>query len=428
MDLNVEAGRHYSARQKEIRKRTFWACFVVDRLISYTCNKPFTVSFTSPSLQLPCSDNAFAFDEVHAGITVEDLALHANQVSQLGIMPFFITMVGLWAEMASLHVSGGRRSSRYGPHAPESDFYKTAHAIEKFSWNLPASLYWSPQNYKLHQFTGQAQAFVNLNFMLHHSNCVMHQEYLPQLDTQYSLDLPLSSTDSTAYDTAGISLDSIDKPLITTCTAAINAITEMAFLLHAGSEKDRSLLQSIPAATAILTASAVHLWILWTQTCDACPKDEAMDKAFKLRLIIKSWTPQWRVANAWVETLEMLYNLYVYSYGKVIETDFDFEFCWNLPNDDMAGDEATADNMSTVHHRLYDKIRSILVNPLLETDVKKRNLRIYCRSLSLWQHMWAYAPIDGVEDGSFGDLGNFMADPGAEILDMPSLNVRSGNI
>jgi Fungal specific transcription factor domain len=437
--LNVEARQRYSPRQKEIRRRTFWACFVVDRLISYSCNKPFTLSFQSAQIQLPCPDNIFAFDEAYTGLLVKELPLHSNQVSQLGIMPFFIAAVQLWGDMALLHVSGGRRRSKYGPHVPEGKFYQYRKAIEDFSASLPPSLSWSSQNYKLHQITGQAQAYVNLNFLLHHSKCVMHQEYLPQLDSQYSLGSEIEYT--TTYDAAGISLDHGDDTIIKLCMYSVNTITDMALTLNAGSDKDQALLQSIFAANAILTASAVHLWVLYTQTCDACPKHEALAKAEKLRQVIKSWLPQWRVATAWVETLEMLYKLYVYSYGKVVESDLD---CWDMGTDEIndrpevsgeAIDESgghpiisDADNVlepSVAYQRLYDKIRSILVNPLLATDVKKRNLRYFSRTL--WQHMWIFGPTEGFGE-EFFSLENITDQPASALFNMPPLDMSLESI
>ncbi|PMD43537.1 hypothetical protein L207DRAFT_564199 [Hyaloscypha variabilis F] len=435
LNLNVEGSQRLSPRQKEVRRRTFWACFVVDRLISYSCNKPFAISFDSAQIQLPCSANAFAFDEISTGPSVKDLALHANQVSQLGIMPFLITMVQLWGDMAFLHVSGGRRRSKFGPHSPESEFYRYEKAIDDFSSSLPPSLSWSPQNYKLHQVTGQAQAFVNLNFLLHHSKCVMHQEYLPQLDSQYSLNSEVNY--ATSFDAAGISLDYIDTKIIKTSMNSINTITEIALTLNAGPAKDRELLQSIFAANAILTASAVHLWVLYTQTCDACPKHEALAKAENLRQVIKSWQPQWRVATAWVETLEMLYKLYVYSYGKVVESDLD---CWDMGTDDIndslevvgevtdesGGGPISSDadgipDPSAVCQRLYDKIRSVLVNPLLATDIKQRNLRAYCRTL--WQHVWIYGPTEGFGD-DFSSLDALLGEVGSPLLNMPPLDMN----
>ena len=433
LNLNVEVSQRHTLRQKEVRRRTFWACFVVDRLISYSCNKPFTISFESAQVQLPCPELNFAFDEIFPSISAKDLILHANQVSQIGIMPFFIKLVDLWGNMAFLHVSGGRRRSKHGPNSPESEFYRYRDAIEDFSSSLPQYLSWSPQKYKLHQVTGQAQAFVNFNFLLHHSRCIMHQEYLPQLDSQYSLNSEVNY--ATSFDAAGVSLDYIDKPIIKACISSVNTITDMALTLHTGPEKDRGLLQSIFAANAILTASAVHLWVLYTQTCDACPKHEALAKAEKLRQVIKSWQPQWRVATAWVETLEMLYKLYVYSYGKVVESDLD---CWDMGTDDLNDSlEAVGDitdesgvvasdldgipDPSVVCQRLYDKIRSILVNPLLATDIKQRNLRAYCRTL--WQHVWIYGPTEGFGD-DFSSLDALLGESTSPLLNMPPLDMN----
>jgi Fungal specific transcription factor domain len=432
--LNVEVRQRYSPRQKEIRRRTFWACFVVDRLISYSCNKSFTLSFDSAHVYLPSPEVAFAFDEVLTGLTVERLSLQANQVSQIGIMPYFIAMVRLWGDMALLHVSGGRRLSKHGPHSPESEFYQNEKAIETFSSSLPPTLIWSTQNYKLHQVTGQtAKAYVNLNFLLHHSRCVMHQEYLPQLDSQFSLGSDLDN--ATVFDAAGISLDHNDVTMTKSCIHSIDVITDIALALNAGSEQDRELLQSIFAANAILTAAAVHLWVLYTQTCDACPKHVALAKAEQLRRVIKSWQPRWRVATAWVETLEMLYKLYVYSYGKIVDSDLD---CWDMGADDIrdgsevsgeATDESIcspatdADGMpdpSAVCQRLYDKIRSILVNPLLATEIKNRNLRIYARTL--WQHMWILGPTEGFDD-EFLNLENVMDPSVSGLASMPILDL-----
>lgn len=433
LHLNVEVRQRYSPRQKEIRRRTFWACVVVDRLISYSCNKPFTLSFDLAHVYLPSPEIAFAFDEVLPGLTVERLSLQTNQVSQIGIMPYFIAMVRLWGDMALLHVSGGRRLSKHGPHSPESEFYQYEKTIEDFSSSLPPTLSWSTQNYQLHKVTGHAQTYVNLNFLLHHSQCVMHQEYLPQLDSQFSLSSDLD--DATVFDAAGISLDHNDLTITKSCIYNINVITDMALTLNTGSEQDQELLQSIFAANAILTAAAVHLWVLYTQTCDACPKHVALARAEQLRRVIKSWQPRWRVATAWVETLEMLYKLYVYSYGKIVDSDLD---CWDMGTDDIRDgsevfgevtDESIcppatdADGMpdpSAVCQRLYDKIRSILVNPLLATEIKSRNLRIYARTL--WQHMWILGPTEGFGD-EFLNLENVMDPSVSGLANMPTLGM-----
>jgi hypothetical protein len=186
-------------------------------------------------------------------------------------------MVRLWGDMAIVHLTGGRKRSKFSPNDPAGEFYKCDKAIENFVSGLPPNLSWSARNYKLHQATRQAQAFVIMNFLLHHSRCVMNQEYLPQLDSQYALAVEIDP--ATTYDSAGISLDHIDQRIIAACVDSVNAITDMATMLNSGDEQDREMLQSTFAANALMTASAVHLWILYTQTCDKCPKHVAKAKA-----------------------------------------------------------------------------------------------------------------------------------------------------
>ncbi|OBT96227.2 hypothetical protein VE01_05786 [Pseudogymnoascus verrucosus] len=412
LHLGLEFNQH-SPGQKEVRRRTFWACFVVDRLISYSCNHPFAINQMSALIQLPCPENSFAFEEDYSGPSLDNILQHTNQLSQLGITPFYITMLQLWGNMATLHTSGGRRSSKYAPTDPEGEFYKTAKAIDNFAAALPPSLRWSPQNYKLHQVTGQAQAFVNLNLLLFHSRCVMHQEYLPQLDSQYSL-ATLQVDEAASYDAAGLSLDYSDAPIIECCIDSVHALTDMATMLTQGTEQDQQLLQSPFAANALMTSAAVHLWILYTQTCDKCPKDVAEVNFAKLLDIIRSWQSRWRVACAWAETLEMLRNLYSFSYGTAVTVDFDY---WETGTDEItdsptlveeAGDANGAHtglsdgdgivDPSAIAQRLHDKVKGIMLNPLYATDVKKHNLRVYCRTV--WQHMWnmwSFEPLESFD-------------------------------
>lgn len=414
LHLGLEFNQRHSPGQKEVRRRTFWACFVVDRLISYSCNHPFAIDQMTARVQLPCPENSFAFEEDYSGPYLDNILLHTNQLSQLGIVPFYITMLQLWGNMAILHTSGGRRSSRYSPGDPDGEFYKNEKAIDNFAASLPPSLRWSAQNYRLHQVTGQAQAFVNLNLLLFHSRCVMHQEYLPQLDSQYSL-ATLQVDETASYDAAGLSLDYSDTRIIECCIDSVHVITEMATMLTHGSAQDQQLLQSPFAANAFMTAAAVHLWILYTQTCKKCPKDVAEANFGHLLDIICSWRCRWHVACAWAETLEMLRKLYSFSYGTGVTADFEDD--WDTGTDEITQSptlvEEAADangthpgssdgdgiaDPSTIAQRLHDKVRGILLNPMYATDVKKRNLRVYCRTV--WQHMWhmwSFEPLESFD-------------------------------
>ncbi|KAM0245583.1 hypothetical protein ACHAQJ_010523 [Trichoderma viride] len=408
LQLGSEFNSRHTNQHKEVRRRTFWACFVVDRLVSYSCNRFFAIDMRSVRIQLPCPSNTFAFGETYSGPTLDSIVLYGHQLSQLGILPFYVAMVQLWGDMAMLYKSGGRRQLKEAPTDITGQFYQKEKAVELFTAILPPTLNWSAHNYKLHQVTGQAQAFVNLNFLLLHSKCVMHQEYLPQLDSQYALTLEIDPI--TTFDNAGLSLDHKEPKIINTCIDSAQAITDMATELNNGDQRDRDLLQSTFAANAIITATAIHLWILYTQTCSRCPKHVAKANADQLLQIIKSWQTRWRVASAWVETVEMLYKLYDFSYGSSNPLA---DNGWLQTGINELGESPTLDeevmgqsgeypelsdgdgipDPSTVCQHLFDKVRGILLNPLDPTDVKKQILRMYCKTL--WQYMWSYESIQG---------------------------------
>ncbi|CAK7211293.1 hypothetical protein SBRCBS47491_001074 [Sporothrix bragantina] len=468
--LTQGAPGNLGPRQRETRRRTFWACFVVDRLISYSCHHYFYISLPKPSagggvfygsrgggedIRLPCPDIAFAYDENEPGpwfnefvsssssssSSVDPTGSSHRPLSRISVAPFYMAMFKLWGDMALLHATGGRRRLLHAPSDPAGALYKASSAITDFTARVvPPVLHWSASNYRLHAMTGQAQAFVQFNFLLHHSRCVMNHEYLPQLDMQYysSPSIDTSVDQLLASDAAGLPPNFSDKSLIDPCIDAVNIITEMATALYDGPcdginynseqdiQKSRAVLQSTVAAHAIMTAAAVHLWVIYTQTCDACPKPVARGKFLLLLRIIQSWEPQWPVAAAWGETLGLLYKLYEYSYGTEPVPEFvSLEAEAQTPGSQTSSTtrksinwkdgESTAcrdhqglsygdvlPDPANVGQCLHDKVRSILLHPLHAPEVKRKNLRAF--SQNLWQqHLWLLPGLMGGTNTSLAD-------------------------
>jgi hypothetical protein len=60
--------------EQEIRRRTFWACFILDRYISNGKHRPQMLRVSDLRVQLPVSERAFLFgDRVRTQILTEDL-------------------------------------------------------------------------------------------------------------------------------------------------------------------------------------------------------------------------------------------------------------------------------------------------------------------------------------------------------------------
>lgn len=408
--LGSEFNQRYHPRQKETRRRTFWACFLMDRLMFYSCARQPAIDVLVARAQLPCPENTFVFEEEYVGPGLSDVFQYLDRVPQLGILPYYIKTVEIWAEIAKFHIAGGRRFLKHLPTDSTGSFFRANQMVEAWANSLPASLKWSTRNYKLYQLTGQDQAFVNMHFILQHCRCVMHQEYLPQLDTQFKSFKELDSRGS--LDLAGLSLNHRDEHLIGICLSSVDAITEMATMLYNSQTQDREALRSTFVANALMTAISVQLWSRYAERQQPGAQEASKAKADILLEIIRSWKPVWRIASAWTETVEMLYKLYELSYnpfepGLVSNWELAQQYDWTgaqqLMTEEAEDDTGAHPGLSggdgmedpaAICHRLFDKVRQVMLTPLETTDAKARSLDYYVKTL--WRHMWNYEGLQGL--------------------------------
>jgi hypothetical protein len=231
MRLGHEYHQRQSPREKEIRRRTFWSCFTIDRLVAFATARPYTLSILNISLRLPCTEQTFMFDEEEeVGHSLQDVIEARVAAPRLGIKAFFLTTMRFWSCMASLHVIR-RRQTKLSPLDPESDFCQYEHAVRRWTATLPAKFKWSVENYRIHSSLGQGKLFVATHCLLHHCFIVAHQDYLPHREMLY---------DGTGdADGAALPLDFRDNRLITTCQAETDKLQCMINQL--GAEDARML-------------------------------------------------------------------------------------------------------------------------------------------------------------------------------------------
>ncbi|KAF2105007.1 hypothetical protein NA57DRAFT_51792 [Rhizodiscina lignyota] len=421
MRLGKEYNQRHLPREKEIRRRTHWACLLMDRLVSFCTARPMTMRIVSVNIQLPCPENAFIFEEDFRGPTTHDIDV--SEPTQLELLACFAQSVKIWGSMTELFVNGGRRRAKHAPTDPEGWFFQRSTQMQKWQRALPERMQWSHQNYRRHQSLGQGKLFVTMHMVIHHTLCVAHQEYLPQLDAPALMgDL---GTSDTQYDYAGLSLDHRDEHIISVCLHNAEAISSIAAYLESGSECDRAMLRSAYTGSALMTAASVHLWKQYTNPDPNDPMANYSIESARLSLnIIKSWRHSWKCAHAWTESLEMLFKLYQFAYGT------NSQLSQALADNDNDGDTSTSTSPNPAHsksptesgadqsvtrdgsgyldphrvcQRLYDKMRNTMISPLESSATKKRHMRVYLSTL--WQHMWTQDVLNGVSfDASFSDL------------------------
>lgn len=416
--LGVELHSRQLPREKETRRRVFWACFVMDRLISQTCSRPQMIGLEAVRLQLPCPENVFVFGEDYTGPHIQGVMSCVDRVASIGLAPFFISIFSLWGEIVYFQMRDGRRGVRDKPGDPHGTFSQLETKVDQFQAALPSVMQWSPENYRIYRSTRQGKLFVYLHLLLNHAKFAMHQEYLPQQDgPMYATDngIPLQAE----YDGAGVSLDYTDERLISTCISSSNAIADLVSMLFTdGDELDRQTLQSTVALHPIMAAAAVQLWAQHARQQDDPDELSRYKAQFELfSQIIHSWKSQWSVASAWMETLDAVRRLYESSYVKAwsgaafpISSTHDIDG-WpeagdvnvtllSPPDHEGRGNGHASEvaegsglpDPEQVCQRLFDKIRYTMLVSLEAPDVKRRMLNSYLRTL--WIHVWRGTAMD----------------------------------
>lgn len=316
MRLNKEFHQKHSFQEQEIRRRTFWACFLFDRMLAYLLGKHRTINPDTVSIATPVTDASLAFGEETKGVMLSDIALY-RRPSELGLSPFFLRTVSLWSDLADFSIYSRRHFDSFPPTDPHSIFSIRHEALRGWIDALPPSLAWSIPNFNNHRMLGQSEAFVSMQFLLHSASCVAHQSYLPQL-TMYTKVVDLT-------DAAGWSYLHRDETLIETCVTSALKMGEMLnYLMDLEQVAEKSNIRTVWVASAILTAVNTYLWLQYTPD-EVFSSENYRQKGSQyldiIQQLVESWLPEWEVARQWSRALKAMQALYKASYlGEIDES------------------------------------------------------------------------------------------------------------
>ncbi|XXH05563.1 hypothetical protein Hte_011995 [Hypoxylon texense] len=316
MRLNKEYHQNHSLREQEVRRRTFWACLLMDRALAYLLSKPRTLSLSNVSIALPSTDVSLAYREQTRGITLDNLALFEGYPSEIGLTPYFLKAVCLWSDMADIHVCHQRFRDPIPPTDPRSHMFRCAHAVQEWASSLAPSLQWSVENYLSQRELGQGKTFISLHALLRSALCVAHQYYLPQLDGSSVL---LDSLDAASW-----SLLHREPVLVATCVSNAMLVGELVTSILDLGTGYLDDLRSIWLACSVMSVANTYLWIQYaSDELSASPniRQKATTYFDTILSLLASWAPQRKAAKAWAAALKTMQATYRAAYvGEVPQT------------------------------------------------------------------------------------------------------------
>lgn len=320
MRLNKEYQQKHSLREQETRRRTFWACFQMDRLLAFLMNKPRTISENNIGVALPSTDVSVAYGEPTRGITLGSILSNSYTPSNVGLAPYFLKTISLWSDMADMNVCHRRFIDKLPPMDPQSLFFQRSKAVTDWHGSIPLGLEWSTANYAAQCELGQGWLFVTTHLLLRSALCVAHQCYLPQMD---GVSLLMDQVDA-----AGWPLLHREQAIISTCL--YNAL-EIGEIIQAVIERGSSnglTTELVWIACSLLPAANVFLWLCYARKdgfADEATCNRARTYFDSIQSLLSSWSSRWQIAHEWQTGLRIMEVTYRAAYLGEVPPDAEIE-------------------------------------------------------------------------------------------------------
>ncbi|EMC91656.1 hypothetical protein BAUCODRAFT_300390 [Baudoinia panamericana UAMH 10762] len=213
--MGLDAGRRDSADspktgqdafvQQEVRRRTFWSCFIMDRYLSSGKYRPQMLHAQELRIQLPASERSFMFAEkvrtlmlgeeesratsgklsngaLHDGDDRDRLEAGADE----GLVSRYVRILEVYGRVMRWSCAGGRRIERLPPWDPQCEWHKLRQLCLDFRASLPRQHTLTPQNTQAHISLKTSTPYTLIHTVYLLCLVMLHRQYVPFLPIQCS--------------------------------------------------------------------------------------------------------------------------------------------------------------------------------------------------------------------------------------------------
>ncbi|CAL5867393.1 uncharacterized protein PFLUO_LOCUS1612 [Penicillium psychrofluorescens] len=179
-----------SFTDREIRRRTMWACFLMDRYNSSGSQRPPIGNEKFLQIQLPIKETHFQMEipgptEDLDGDVLNPAQENAGQLSNakdnMGVSAYIIRAIVIWGRIVDYLNLGGKRKDQHPLWHPESGYSLLKRQIDEFSASLPSSMAFTYENLQIHAAEKIANQFLFLHIINHQNSLFLNQFAIPLL-------------------------------------------------------------------------------------------------------------------------------------------------------------------------------------------------------------------------------------------------------
>ncbi|OBT57886.1 hypothetical protein VE04_02102 [Pseudogymnoascus sp. 24MN13] len=176
-----------STIQREIKRRTAYSCFILDRYQSMGQYQPQIIDIYELNIQLPCSEEDFLFGTIvktrllKDSLQSPDSNESSRTISTTQVLSIYIQLVEIWGRFSHWSSRGGRQKEEYPPWDQRSEFYKLQQQLVSFYKSLPPKLTFNSTNITAHIASRSVTLYTAIHTLYSLCNIVLHYDYIPFL-------------------------------------------------------------------------------------------------------------------------------------------------------------------------------------------------------------------------------------------------------
>lgn len=298
-----------SFTDQEIRRRTMWACFLMDCFNSSGTKRPSFDHVPNISIQLPIKEQFF---QMEIPAQTEDINGNPGKVSlpddyvgnstpreNMGVAAYLVKSLALWWSVVSYVNSGRMHEDILPPWHPDSDFIVLRQKVYKWGKELPSSLQWTPEVLRNHEAEKVANQY-----------CFMHIVYQQIILFMHKFTIP-------AFPGANIPSQMPPGFRDESRKAAVHAAAKISRILEASNEKGQMTAPFVSYCT--FASSTVHIWGIFGGKNTKIPTDQCARFLGVNMRYLQQMKQYWSMIHYMTESVKDIYKTHADSARRGIE-------------------------------------------------------------------------------------------------------------
>ncbi|KAI9747595.1 MAG: hypothetical protein M1835_002030, partial [Candelina submexicana] len=179
-----------SFTDREIRRRLWWACFLMDRFSSSGTERPTFINDHDVKVPLPIKEQYFQLEIPGPTQGLEGKVMNsipaglgqmADPKENMGLAAYNIRVLALWGRVIQYLNFGGKERDAYPIWSPQSTFADLQSQTEAFIASLPNDLQYNPTNLQYHAAEKLANQYIFLHIAYHQVLLFMNRFTIPSV-------------------------------------------------------------------------------------------------------------------------------------------------------------------------------------------------------------------------------------------------------